>query len=337
MRKIRIAQIGINRHSHAGEIFDTLKKLPEIFEIVGYAIVEDERETCAKKLDVFEGYREMTVEEILSDETIEAVAVETDEIHLTKYATMVAKAGKHMHMEKPGGTDLRAFEEMIELVKKNGKVFHVGYMYRYNPYISQLIKESKEGKYGTVYTVEAQMNRYDKASTREWLSAFPGGMMFYLGCHLVDLLLQIKGDPIRITPYNGVTGFDGVTAQDAAFAVFEYPEGASFVKVAGTEIGGGNRRQLVVCAERGVVELRPLEKTAPGEKYCHTTGRRTVVLDENGKSKTETDESEVFHRYKDMLRAFAAMVRGEKENPYTVDYELKLYRTMLKACGVDVE
>ena len=32
-----------------------------------------------------------------------------------------------------------------------------------------------------------------------------------------------------------------------------------------------------------------------------------------------------------------AMVRGEKENPYTVDYELKLYRTMLKACGVDVE
>ena len=336
MKKIRIAQIGINRHSHAGEIFETLKMLDDIFEIVGYAIVEDERETCEKKLKVFDGYREMTVDEILSDETIDAVAVETDEIHLTKYATMVAKAGKHMHMEKPGGTDLSAFEDLIALVKANGKVFHIGYMYRYNPFIAQAIEDAKSGKYGTVYTVEAQMNRYDKASTREWLSAFPGGMMFFLGCHLVDLVLQIKGDPLRIIPLNGSTGFDGVTAEDAAFAVFEYPEGVSFVKVAGTEIDGGNRRQLVIGAEHGVVELRPLEKSAEG-KCCHTTGRRTVVLNEEGRSVTTTDESEVFHRYKAMMTAFAAMVRGEKENPYTVDYELKLYRTVLKACGVDVE
>ena len=35
MRKIRIAQIGMNRYSHSGEIFYTLKNLPDLFELVG--------------------------------------------------------------------------------------------------------------------------------------------------------------------------------------------------------------------------------------------------------------------------------------------------------------
>jgi len=34
-----------------------------------------------------------------------------------------------------------------------------------------------------------------------------------------------------------------------------------------------------------------------------------------------------------MMAAFAAYVRGETENPYTLDYELELYKTILKACG----
>ena len=32
------------------------------------------------------------------------------------------------------------------------------------------------------------------------------------------------------------------------------------------------------------------------------------------------------------MLSFAAMVRGEKENPYTYDYELDLYRLIFDAC-----
>ena len=55
MRKIKIAQIGINRYSHAPDIFLTLKSLSDVFDIAGYALVEDERETCREKLGVFAG------------------------------------------------------------------------------------------------------------------------------------------------------------------------------------------------------------------------------------------------------------------------------------------
>ena len=38
-----------------------------------------------------------------------------------------------------------------------------------------------------------------------------------------------------------------------------------------------------------------------------------------------------------MMASFAAMVRGEKENPYTLDYELALYKLVLECCGVKDE
>ena len=42
--------------------------------------------------------------------------------------------------------------------------------------------------------------------------------------------------------------------------------------------------------------------------------------------------SERFTRYGKMMESFAQMARGEKENPYTYDYELALYKLVLKCC-----
>ena len=47
----------------------------------------------------------------------------------------------------------------------------------------------------------------------------------------------------------------------------------------------------------------------------------------------ERYESDMQDRYLDMILSFASMVRGEKVNPYTPDYELALYRLVMRACG----
>ena len=103
MSKVRIAQIGTSLMSHGNFVWNSLLRQNDIFEVVGFAFPENEREKFPEQMKAYEGYREMTVDEILSDPTIDAVAVETEEIYLTKYATMVAKAGKHLHMEKTVG------------------------------------------------------------------------------------------------------------------------------------------------------------------------------------------------------------------------------------------
>lgn len=330
MRKIKIAQIGNNLYSHSDAIFQTLKKQSDIFEIVGYVLPENERERIPQKANLFDGYKELTLNEILNNPEIEAVAIETDEIYLTKYALMAAEAGKHIHMEKPGGIELADFEKLISVFKKTGKVFHTGYMYRYNPYIQELFAQIENGELGDIISVEAQMNCIHPAATRQWLKELPGGMMFYLGCHLVDLIFRIQGTPQKIIPMNKSSGVDGVTAKDFGFAVFEYENGVSFAKTTAVELGGFERRQLVVNGTKATVELNPLEWLLPDFSGLQTG--RTVRTSNDWNKKTEREYSIPCNRYDNMLKSFAGYVRGEK-NPYTLDYELELYKTILKSCG----
>ena len=333
MRKIRIAQIGMNVHSHGLQVFETLKARPDLFDIVGYTLVENEREECPeKRLRVFDGYPELSLEEILNDPTIEAVTVETDEIHLTKYAQLAIDHGKHIHMEKPGSPSLADFERLVESARATERIFHVGYMYRYNPLIAELLRDVREGKLGEIYGVEAQMNCYHPKATREWLATLPGGMMFYLGCHLVDLVLLMQGVPTRILPSNKHTLTDGVDSADHSMAVLEYPHGTSFVKTTAVEWGGFQRRQLVVSGSKGTVELKPLEIVVPGEGSLITTEEQRYGTSDTWHTLGEHRSCGPIGRYEEMLSAFAEMVRGERKNPYTYDYELLLFRTLLRCC-----
>ena len=332
MKKIKIAQIGTSTNSHGNDIFNNLKRNSDLFEIVGYTLPENEREKFPERMADFEGYREMTVDDILNDPEIEAVTVETEEIYTTKYATLAALAGKHIHMEKPGGTSFSDFEKMIEIVKKGDKVFHIGYMYRYNPYIMQIAEEIKNGDFGEIINIEAQMNCIHPEKVRTWLSNFPGGIMFFLGCHLVDLIYRFQGTPKKIIPMNKKTGLDGATGTDFGLALFEYDKGVSFAKVSAVETGGYARRQFVVSGTKKTVELKPFEKMVEGGYPTLITGK-TEYKEFNWRNEGESSVAEPFNRYDEMMRSFAAYVRGEKVNPYTADSELELYKFLLEACG----
>ena len=329
MKKIKVAQIGTSKWSHGSGIWPTMVKHPEVFELVGYAFPENEREKFPDNVKCFEGYAEMTVDEILRDPEIEAVVVETEEIYLTKYAIMVAKAGKHLHMEKPGGISLSDFEELVSILKEKKLVFSLGYMYRFNPKINEAIDRVKNGEIGKVCSVEAQMSCRHSEELRDWLKAFPGGMTFFLGCHLIDLIYRIQGEPKEIIPLSCSSGFDGVSGDDIGMVVFKYENGVSFLKTTAVESGAYLRRRLLISGEDGTFEVCPLEQDAEGG------GMFSVLRECFGKTwsvpVTET-RSETFGRYDAMMVNFAEMVRGKK-NPFSYDYELELYKLVLRACG----
>lgn len=336
MRKIKIAQIGINRYSHGPELFYTMKKNPEIFDLVGYVLVEDERQTCAGKIEQFYGgYPELSLQQVLDDPSIEAVTIETDEIHLLKYAQMAVEHGKHVHMEKPGSPSLADFDRLIETVRQKKTVFHIGYMFRYNPIVADTIRRVRGGELGQIYSVEALMGRYDDRACREWLGDFPGGQMFYLGSNLIDVVMQMQGEPKCVIPLNISTGLGGVTSEDFGFAVLRYDGATSVVRTCACEVGGNTRRQIVVCGEKGTIEIRPIE--APHDptswRPIFVAESEAAILDADGHTVREHKISEPFGRYQDMICSFAAMVRGEMENPYTLDYERSLFCTIMKCCG----
>lgn len=333
MKKIKVAQIGINQNSHSNEIFESVSSQSDIFEFVGFVFPENEKERIPHKYERVKDYPELALEDVLSNPEIEAVIVETDEIYLTKYALLAARANKHLHIEKPCGTSLSGFEELISVIKRTGKVLHSGYMYRYNPYISDLINRVKRGELGEIISVEAQMNCFHIASTRQWLGTLEGGMMQFLGCHLIDLILLLQGAPERVIPLNKSTGLDGISSKDFGMAVLEYKNGVSFAKAIAAELGGFDRRQLVVTGTKATVELKPLERLT--EIPYHVQTLKTFRQSTAWSSASESELSPPFNRYDTMMRSFAEYVNGEKENPYTPDYELLLFKTILAACGKD--
>lgn len=339
MKKIRIAQIGTG-HDHAGVIFAALRRMTDIFEVVGYAEVsEDDLDYVASKahnkknLWAYEGAKKYTVEEILSMSDLDAVAVETYDLNLVRYAQMAADKGLHIQMDKAAGESAEDFERLLKTVKEKKLVFNMGYMYRFNPLIRQAFQRVKNGEIGRVYSVEAEMNCYYGKDKREWLGGFQGGMMQYLGCHLVDLIVRLQGLPEEIIPYNYATGADGVRAKDVAFALLKYPNGISTVKSSMIDAGGYVRRHLTIHGEKGTIQICPLEKYESSPSGIST--KMTNYVPEDGwHGLGRTVDSGAFDRYESMLSAFAAMVRGERALEVDLEMEAIVERCLLAANGM---
>ncbi len=346
MKKIKIAQIGAG-HDHASAAIQVLKLMDDIFELVGYAMVEGDEDMYERSLGAYKDIKKMTVEEIFAISDLDAVVIETEDRRLTEFAQMAAEHGLHIQMDKPGSASDEAFDKLIDTVKANNTVFQTGYMYRFNPAVLKIKEDIKAGKLGEIYSVEAHMDCEHPAEKRQWLGNYPGGMMYFLGCHLVDLIYGICGVPEEIIPLNKAIGVEEVTAEDFGMAVFKYKNGVSFAKTSALEPTGFYRRQLVVCGTKGTVEIKPFECFVPDcpqkdkifsplvtkVRYAYNTDEKKYGWNDIGKEY----ETEIYGRYDAMFKNFAAMVRGEKENLYDYEYERQLHKIILNACGVKVD
>lgn len=344
MKKIKIAQIGTG-HDHATAAIQTLKILRDegLIDLIGFCTVPEDRFNLSElgyenNKQAYSGVEKLTLDEILNFDGLDAVVIETEDRALTKYAYLAAQKKLNIQMDKPGGIDDGEFDKLIDLVKSENLVFHTGYMYRYNPEIKELKKKIGNGDLGEIISVEAQMNCSHGEAKREWLKAYPGGMLYFLGCHMVDLVYSIMGEPKEIIPLSCSTNIGNIKAEDFGMAIFKYENGVSFAKSTAVEKGGFERRQLVVVGTKGTVEIRPLEWANTNEaKFFspQTTGVREIYSGDWHK-KGDFHISPVHGRYDAMFRAFIDYVSGKAENPYSYEYERSLHKILLKACGKEI-
>lgn len=337
MKPIRVAQIGTG-HDHASSAFQTIRKLRDDFDVIGLA-EPNPAHNDRLHWQVYADAPVYTVEQLL-DMKPDAVLVETDEELATEYAQRFADGGAAVYMDKPGSADYARFMHLTETLESKGKAFQMGYMYRFNPEVRRALAAVRAGELGEIYAVEAQMSVHHSPEKRAWLGKYPGGMMYFLGCHLVDLVYQLQGEPDRVRVLNGATGAEGIDAPDYGFVALEYLHGVSFIKTCAREINGFDRRQLVICGTRGTIEIKPLEKhIGDGRLVTRTrTTRETAAADWfTTHDESEQHEYGPYDRYEEMLHTFAQIVRGERENEYSYEYERKLFRLVMRCCGQDPE
>lgn len=141
---------------------------------------------CGSDVRVYE-----TVEELLSDRSIDVVHVCTPNATHAPVSIAAMCAGKHVLCEKPIADTQEAAREMIRVQRETGKLLSISYQNRFR-HDSQAIKRACEsGSLGEIYYAKAHATRRRRAPNwGSFLSAGKsGGPMLDIGVHAIDLAL----------------------------------------------------------------------------------------------------------------------------------------------------
>lgn len=324
---IKLGQIGIG-HNHGEGKMLSARKFPELFEIVGYA---EENEEWVKKrgnLPCYKGLKRLSVEEII--EKCDAVLVETDVWNLTETAQKCIDNGKHIHMDKPAGSTLKEYKHLLDSAKAKNLIVQLGYMYRYNPAVQKCIELVKSGELGEIYSINAEMSTFHSKEYKIWLSNFGGGIMYILGCHLIDLIVYMMGKPNKVSTFLKHTNLDDVDFADNNLAVMEYEKALARVFVSSVEVNGWGRRQLMVSGSRGTFNICPIEKPLT------VTYSNTEIADypyKDQKIILPFEDNSGDGRYDQMMRDFHNYIVGKKQNPFSYEHEYAVQEVLDQIVG----
>ncbi len=333
MKKIRIGQIGVC-HEHASGKMYTMKLRPDLFEIVGVA--DDRASTAAKfagtDLKPYEGLPLMSEEELFRIPGLEAVTVEVPNLDLVPAAMRCLEHNLPIHMDKPGGDDYEAFCRLRRGYEERNLAFQMGYMFRGNPAVKWIQNAVKQGWLGGVFELQASMSHnYGGAEYQEYLGKFSGGIMFNLGCHLIDLVVAILGRPTGVTPFLKSAPGDPDRIKNNCVAILEYPHATVTLRACSRELDGLPGRRLKICGTKGSADLCPLEHFDRNALLMNV-----ALCEDNAEYKAGIHTLEfgpVRDRYESELEDFARFIRGEAKNPYDCKHDCLVEEVLLAASG----
>jgi predicted dehydrogenase len=143
-------------------------------------------------------------EDLLHDNEIELIVVNTpDQTHF-EYAKKSLEANKHVIVEKPLTLTVAEGEALIELARQKGKILTVFQNRRWDGDFLTVQHIVTEQILGRLVDYEAHFDRYrNYIQTDSWKekSASGTGTLFNLGAHMIDQALVLFGMPTAVTAH----------------------------------------------------------------------------------------------------------------------------------------
>jgi predicted dehydrogenase len=232
-------------------------------------------------------------EEVLPDVDAVLIALPHPVHHPVGMACL--EAGKHVLMEKPLAINEAQCLDLIAAREKSGTVLMNGYSQRYNPLMLFLAELLFAKKYGECFHLSMWTEQYTRASDPDFIytrEALGGGQLFSHGCHYIDLLMWMLGEPLEGhhlgtnfgTPWMEREGTSDVVMKFASGAV-GYHGGTWGAK--GTRLGYSFHAQC----EEGMIELDQFNGIVAlhrGDKHADED-RGVKILMEHGDNSKHTD------------------------------------------------
>ncbi|NUM54551.1 MAG: Gfo/Idh/MocA family oxidoreductase [Candidatus Hydrogenedentes bacterium] len=322
--RLRCGILGLD-HAHGLDVLKVLQESPD-YELVGVCEPDDTVAARFASLPAAQGVTWLTKDELLRDKSVSMIAVESGVPRLLALAREAVDAGKHVHMDKPAGASLPEFDALLNAARERSLLFQMGYMFRYNPGFDFIRRAVKEGWLGRIHSISASICTDLDSTKRERIAQFPGGLMFELGCHLIDMTVLLLGPPSKVTPFIRHDSSNNDALADNTLAVLEFPHTIVTVESSAMEPQAFATRRFKIVGENGSIVLNPIEP--PSARLALRDGAGGF---EKGSHTVAFDDLE---RHVLDFADLAACIRGERTFAYDKDRDLLVQKTVLQAGGM---
>ena len=157
------------------------------------------------------------LDDLLNDDTLDAVAVATPVPLHADIAVKVLEAGKHCFVEKPLAQSVADAERVVEAAERAGKVLMVGHLLEYHPGVRKLKEVADSGDLGSIRYIYG--NRLNLGKLRPDENA-----LWSLGAHDVSVLLFLADEePDEMYAYG--ESYMRPPIEDVVFCYLRFPSG----------------------------------------------------------------------------------------------------------------
>lgn len=234
MKKIRYAVIGVNQYGIGKQHAKAIAELPNAELVIicdNNSVAEAIAENGIETLGVATVAQELGVayctdyKEILSRDDIDAVVVATPDYTHREIVNDLLNAGKHVLCEKPMALDREDCVAMIDVAKKTGKYLMIGQICRKNPTFIRAKELVDRGEIGELFFVECEYAHDYGVMDSPWRKdpKHPRPIIIGGGCHAVDLLRWIAGNPSEVFAYANSKVYQDYFVDDSTVALLKFP------------------------------------------------------------------------------------------------------------------
>jgi predicted dehydrogenase len=145
--------------------------------------------------------------QVIGDPEVDAVYIATPPGSHTEYALRVIEAGKPVYIEKPMARTYRECLRINEAAAQNNVPVYVAYYRRSLEYFLRVKEILSGGELGKILTLH--IDQHFKARPEDFnresipwriVPEISGGGYFHdMGCHALDILFYLFGDPVSVT------------------------------------------------------------------------------------------------------------------------------------------
>lgn len=225
MRRKRFALIG------AGLFGEVHAKVYGGHPEVEFAVVCDVNRERAKEVAARYGAGRFCTDwrEVALDANIDAASVATPDFAHTEIAVGLARAGKHLLVEKPLAMTVADCEEIIAAAKEAGVKLMVDFHNRWSPPFHEAHRLVRSGQLGAPRLIYFRLSNTTFVPLKMLSWAGRSSVLWFLGSHAIDTVCWLVGEwPHRVYSVSreGVLREKGVDVPDFFQSVLEFPGGA---------------------------------------------------------------------------------------------------------------